>query len=89
MQRRSSRLSLLPVGRFCAVAAAAVVALGASAAAQAETIYKVTELLIGPKSDVTLYSTGRAINKGGRTAVEYGYTVSGFAAAPACGDVAL
>lgn len=81
MQRRSSRLSLLPVGRFCAVAAVAVVALGASAVAQAETIYKVTELLIGPKSDVTLYSTGRAINKGGRTAVEYGYTVSGFAAA--------
>jgi len=81
MQRRSSRVSLLSLRRHCAVAAAAVVALGASAAAQAETIYKVTELLIGPKSDVTLYSTGKAINKGGKTAVEYGYTVSGYAAA--------
>ncbi len=81
MERGSSCLSLLPVGRLCAVAAAAVVALGASAAAQAETVYKVTELLIGPKSDVTLYSTGKAINKSGKTAIEYGYTVSGFAAA--------
>ncbi|MEK8033936.1 DUF3466 family protein [Ideonella sp. DXS29W] len=52
-----------------------------SAHADTMTIYKVTELLIGPKSDVTLYSSAKAINKGGKTAVEYGYSVSGFAAA--------
>jgi probable HAF family extracellular repeat protein len=62
-------------------AVAAFVALLGTSAAQAETIYKVTELLIGPKSDVTLYSKGKAINKGGKTAVEYGYSVSGYAAA--------
>lgn len=62
-------------------AATAVLAMLGTGAAQAETTYKVTELLIGPKSDVTLYSQGKAINKGGKTAIEYGYTVSGFAAA--------
>ncbi|WP_374565478.1 hypothetical protein [Ideonella sp.] len=81
MQRRTSRQSLLPARQRFTVVTAALIALGACATAQAETVYKVTELLIGPKSDVTLYSTGRAINKGGRTAVEYGYSVSGFAAA--------
>lgn len=66
---------------FSAVSAAAVIGLLGTSAAQAETIYKVTELLIGPKSDVTLYSQAKAINKGGKTAIEYGYSVSGFAAA--------
>ncbi|WP_329725258.1 hypothetical protein [Ideonella sp.] len=81
MNYRCSPLALLPMRRSSVVAAAAAVVLSSAGVAQADTIYKVTELLIGPRSDVTLYSTGRAINKSGRTAIEYGYTVSGFAAA--------
>lgn len=52
----------------------------APAAASAQTTYKLTELLIGPKFDITLYSIGKAINKSGQTAIEYGYTFAGFSA---------
>lgn len=53
----------------------------APAMAAAETTYKLTELLIGPKFDITLYSTGKGINKLGQTAIEYGYTFAGYSAA--------
>ena len=51
------------------------------AIASAQAGYKLTELLIGPKFDITLYSAGKAINKGGQTAIEYGYTFAGYSAA--------
>jgi probable HAF family extracellular repeat protein len=79
--RRNGRMGVLPVRQLTLSVVAAVASVLGAAAAQAETAYKVTELLIGPKSDVTLYSNGKAINKSGKTAIEYGYTVSGFAAA--------
>lgn len=61
----------------------AVAMLLAAGTAIAEVpVYKVTELLVGPKGDSTLYSIGRAINKSGQTAIEFGYTFgAGFAAA--------
>lgn len=58
---------------------ALLLALPGLAAAQAA--YKLTELLVGPKFDITLYSEGKAINKSGQTAIEYGYTLAGFSAA--------
>ena len=58
-----------------------LLALMAAAGAPAQTIYKVTEQLIGPKQDVTLYSRSHAINKSGQSAIEYGYTFGGVAAA--------
>ena len=58
-----------------------LLAILATAGAQAQTIYKVTELLIGPKTDVTLFSHAHAINKSGQTAIDFGYTFGGIAAA--------
>lgn len=58
-----------------------VLALAAPAAVHAQSAYKLTELLIGPKFDITLYSAGKAINKAGQTAIEYGYTFAGYSAA--------
>ncbi|HEV8692521.1 MAG TPA: hypothetical protein VGQ91_19600 [Ideonella sp.] len=58
-----------------------LLAMLAAAGAQAQTIYKVTELVIGLKRDVTLFSRAHAINKSGQTAIEYGYTFGGVSAA--------
>lgn len=69
----------LVASKACGMLAMALLLAGQPASAQ--TTYKVTELLIGPKNDVTLYSQGRAINKRGQTAIEYGYSFAGFAAA--------
>jgi probable HAF family extracellular repeat protein len=60
---------------------ATAVCLFAAPAALAQVSYRLTELLIGPKSEITLYSAGRGINKTGQTTIEYGYSFSGFAAA--------
>lgn len=61
---------------------ACALGLAAGSAFAEVPVYKVTELLVGPKTDNTLYSIGRAINKSGQTAIEFGYTFgAGFAAA--------
>jgi probable HAF family extracellular repeat protein len=58
-----------------------VTCLAAPTTARAQATYKVTELLIGPKTDTSLYSAGRGINKSGLSTIEYGYSFAGYAAA--------
>ncbi len=58
-----------------------LVALAAAPAARAQSAYRLTELLLGPKTDVTLYSVAKGLNKSGQSVIEYGYTFAGYAAA--------